>query len=174
MHDFDLQTEWIYQITPYLTRILPGRGHLHLCNWLRVVPTELIQHCLLVRMSEEGGEDSPPRPKRKIKKVMVLSSGSSSDSDESVTAAGTRRKRLRVTGDSITRCTRARVARFTRSMCISGTEWWGKRQQRQLCSVCGGSPQARAAQAARFGRRQWHLGLGHRPLGRAQAYDLKC
>lgn len=51
-------------------------------------------------MSEEGSEDSPPRPKRKIKKVMVLSSDSSSDSDESVTAAGSRRKRLRVLSDA--------------------------------------------------------------------------
>ncbi|KAJ8716394.1 hypothetical protein PYW07_003021 [Mythimna separata] len=50
-------------------------------------------------MSEEGSEDSPPRPKRKIKKVMVLSSDTSSDSDESVTAVGSRRKRLRVLSD---------------------------------------------------------------------------
>lgn len=50
-------------------------------------------------MSEEGGEDSPPRPKRKIKKVMVLPSDSSSDSDEGVAVAGTRRKRLRVLSD---------------------------------------------------------------------------
>ncbi|XP_026736700.1 PHD and RING finger domain-containing protein 1-like [Trichoplusia ni] len=50
-------------------------------------------------MSEEGSEDSPPRPKRKIKKVMVLSSDTSSDSDESVAVAATRRKRLRVLSD---------------------------------------------------------------------------
>ncbi|KAJ8723581.1 hypothetical protein PYW08_003493 [Mythimna loreyi] len=50
-------------------------------------------------MSEEGSEDSPPRPKRKIKKVMVLSSDTSSDSDDSVTAVGARRKRLRVLSD---------------------------------------------------------------------------
>ncbi|CAH0683401.1 unnamed protein product [Spodoptera exigua] len=50
-------------------------------------------------MSEEGSEDSPPRPKRKIKKVMVLSSDSSSDSDESVAGTGSRRKRLRVLSD---------------------------------------------------------------------------
>ncbi|KAJ0183051.1 hypothetical protein K1T71_001027 [Dendrolimus kikuchii] len=50
-------------------------------------------------MSDEG-EDSPPRPKRKIKKVMVLSSASESDSDDSVTAIGTRRKRMRVVSDA--------------------------------------------------------------------------
>lgn len=55
-------------------------------------------------MSEDGSEDSPPRPKRKIKKVMVLSSDSSSDSDDGVAAAGTRRKRLRVIDQAKTRC----------------------------------------------------------------------
>ncbi|XP_050348273.1 PHD and RING finger domain-containing protein 1 isoform X2 [Nymphalis io] len=49
-------------------------------------------------MSEEGSDDSPPRPKRKIKKVVVLSS-SDSESDGSFSVAGTRRKRLRVLSD---------------------------------------------------------------------------
>ncbi|XP_075975646.1 uncharacterized protein LOC142976245 isoform X2 [Anticarsia gemmatalis] len=50
-------------------------------------------------MSDEGGEDLPPRSKRKIKNVMVASSDSGSDSDESLIAAGTRRKRLMVVSD---------------------------------------------------------------------------
>nr|XP_026501798.1 PHD and RING finger domain-containing protein 1 isoform X1 [Vanessa tameamea]XP_026501799.1 PHD and RING finger domain-containing protein 1 isoform X1 [Vanessa tameamea]XP_026501800.1 PHD and RING finger domain-containing protein 1 isoform X1 [Vanessa tameamea] len=49
-------------------------------------------------MSEDGSDDSPPRPKRKIKKVVVLSS-SDSESDGSISVAGTRRKRLRVLSD---------------------------------------------------------------------------
>ncbi|XP_060801312.1 PHD and RING finger domain-containing protein 1 isoform X2 [Amyelois transitella] len=50
-------------------------------------------------MSDEGSDDSPPRPKRRIKKVLVLSSESGSDSDESI-GATTRRKRLRVVSDA--------------------------------------------------------------------------
>ncbi|XP_041980354.1 PHD and RING finger domain-containing protein 1 [Aricia agestis] len=50
-------------------------------------------------MSEDGGDDSPPRPKRKIKRVMIVSSASESDSEESVVVPGTRRKRLRVLSD---------------------------------------------------------------------------
>lgn len=47
-------------------------------------------------MSEEGSEDSPVRSRRKIKKIVPLSSASESDSDDSVGVAVTRRKRLRV------------------------------------------------------------------------------
>ncbi|KAI5637677.1 PHD-finger domain-containing protein [Phthorimaea operculella] len=51
-------------------------------------------------MSDDGSEDSPPRPvRRKIKNVMIVSSASDSDSDESVLALATRRKRLRVLSD---------------------------------------------------------------------------
>ncbi|CAH2085107.1 unnamed protein product [Euphydryas editha] len=49
-------------------------------------------------MSEDGSDESPPRPKRKIKRVVVLSS-SESESDESISVAETRRKRLRVISD---------------------------------------------------------------------------
>lgn len=51
-------------------------------------------------MSDDGGDDSPPRPRRKIKRVVVMSSDS--DSDEDVGVAGSRRKKLRV-GDRFTR-----------------------------------------------------------------------
>lgn len=47
-------------------------------------------------MSDDGSEDSAPRPKRKIKRVVVMSSNSSSDSDESIAPTATRRKRMRV------------------------------------------------------------------------------
>ncbi|KAG6460234.1 hypothetical protein O3G_MSEX011847 [Manduca sexta] len=51
-------------------------------------------------MSDEG-DDSPPRPKRRIRAVTVLSSASDSDTDDGVVAA-TRRKRLRVVSDEET------------------------------------------------------------------------
>ncbi|CAG9788002.1 unnamed protein product [Diatraea saccharalis] len=51
-------------------------------------------------MSDEGSEDSAPRPKRKIKRVVVMSSSSGSDSDENVAVAGTRRRRLVVSSDT--------------------------------------------------------------------------
>ncbi|KAL0830248.1 hypothetical protein ABMA28_002459 [Loxostege sticticalis] len=50
-------------------------------------------------MSDDGSEDSAPRPKRKIKRVVVMSSNSSSDSDESIAPTATRRKRMRVISD---------------------------------------------------------------------------
>ncbi|KAJ2950846.1 hypothetical protein O0L34_g5202 [Tuta absoluta] len=51
-------------------------------------------------MSDDGSEDSPPRPvRRKIKNVMIVSSASDSDSDGSVLALATRRKRMRVLSD---------------------------------------------------------------------------
>ncbi|CAG4928640.1 unnamed protein product [Colias eurytheme] len=51
-------------------------------------------------MNEEGGDDSPSRPKRKIKKVMILSSSSDSDSEESIGVTRTRRKKLRVVSEN--------------------------------------------------------------------------
>ncbi|GBP47255.1 PHD and RING finger domain-containing protein 1 [Eumeta japonica] len=50
-------------------------------------------------MSEDSGEDSPPRSKRKIKKILILS-GSSSESDESISQLRMRKKRLRVVSDA--------------------------------------------------------------------------
>ncbi|XP_063362832.1 PHD and RING finger domain-containing protein 1-like [Cydia amplana] len=52
-------------------------------------------------MSEDGSEGSatPPRPQRRIKKVMVLSSASESDSDESDGPTRTRKRRLRVVSE---------------------------------------------------------------------------
>ncbi|XP_063621933.1 PHD and RING finger domain-containing protein 1 [Cydia splendana] len=52
-------------------------------------------------MSEDGSDGSatPPRPQRRIKKVMVLSSASESDSDESDGPTRTRKRRLRVVSE---------------------------------------------------------------------------
>lgn len=49
-------------------------------------------------MSDEG-EESPARPRRRIKRVMVVSSTSSSESEESGPRGTTRRRRLRVLSD---------------------------------------------------------------------------
>ncbi|XP_059045610.1 PHD and RING finger domain-containing protein 1-like [Achroia grisella] len=65
-------------------------------------------------MSDDGSEDSPPRPKRKIKKVMVVPSGSSSDSDETIGPTTTRRKRLRVVSDAESESSGSSVVRGTR------------------------------------------------------------
>ncbi|CAK1541956.1 unnamed protein product [Leptosia nina] len=51
-------------------------------------------------MNEEGTDESPPRSKRKIKRVMIVSSTSGSDSDESISMIRTRRKKLRVVSDN--------------------------------------------------------------------------
>lgn len=46
-------------------------------------------------MSDDGSDDAAPRPKRKIKRVVIMSSSASSDSDESI-GPKTHRKRMRV------------------------------------------------------------------------------
>lgn len=52
---------------------------------------------MYTRMSEDSSEDSPTcPPRRKIKRVVLMSSTSDSDSDDSVVPVSTRRKRLRV------------------------------------------------------------------------------
>lgn len=67
-------------------------------------------------MSDDS-EDSPPRPKRKIKRVTILSS-SESESDDSVTAVGTRRNRMRVVSDDESDSSGSEVVRTRRGRAL--------------------------------------------------------
>ncbi|CAH4037870.1 unnamed protein product [Pieris brassicae] len=50
-------------------------------------------------MNEDGGDESPPRSKRKIKRVMIVSSSSGSDSEDTLAFLKTRKKKLRIISD---------------------------------------------------------------------------
>lgn len=94
-------------------------------------------------MSEEGSEESPLRPKRKIKKVMVLSSDSSSDSDEGVATAGTRRKRLRVT-DQANTCDNMRFSEYNYNKSVFQVLSDGGSDSSGSSVVCTGTRRKRA------------------------------